>query len=166
MAKNGSKLEKRLPRGKPGRHGGYSFLTRGTLPENRPHILRYLTAVREGLIKDLGPTEDNLTTAQIVLIDRVVTKLGVIRCIEEYIRENTVMNGARLSPSLRESYLAYNNSIRLDLAALGINKKQTRAFDLKTYVRETYGVKEAEAGSKEGAGGPERPQEGRSQRKQ
>lgn len=76
----------------------------------------------------MGPTERDLTAAQIILIDRVVTKLGVIRCIEEYIRENTVMTESRLSPSLRESYLAYNNSIRLDLQALGINKRNKEAI--------------------------------------
>lgn len=105
------------------KHGGYSFLTRGDLPEDRLYIERHLTGVRLGLIRDLGGTEDDLTTAQIVLIDRIVSKLGVIRCIEEYIRENTVMKGDRLSPSLSGSYLAYSNSIRLDLLALGLEKR-------------------------------------------
>ena len=106
------------------KHGGYSFLVKGELPENRKHVLRYLTAARENLIKDLGPEEENLTAAQIILIDRIVTKLGVTRCIEEYIRQNTVMEGKDLAPSLKKSYLAYNNSIRLDLQALGIDKRQ------------------------------------------
>jgi len=105
-------------------HGGYSFLTKGELPENRTHVLRYLMAVREGLVRDLGPTENDLSTAQIVLIDRVTTKLGVIRCVEEHIRENSVMAGRDLAPSLKASYLAYNNSLRLDLQALGVEKKQ------------------------------------------
>ena len=124
MAENKQKKK----RGRPPKHGGYSLLTKGELPENKKHIRAYLTGAREGLIQDLGPTEKDLTMAQIVLIDRVVTKLGVIRCIEEYIRENTVFEGKRLSPCLRESYLAYNNSIRLDLAALGINKQNKEAI--------------------------------------
>jgi len=119
-----SKLTIKLKRGgQKVKHGGYSFMVKGELPENRKHVLRYLTAARENLIKDLGPTEEDLTAAQIIIIDRIVSKLGIIRCIEEYIRENTVMTRARLSPSLRESYLAYNNSIRLDLQALGIDKR-------------------------------------------
>ena len=28
-------------------HGGYSFITKGELPENRTHILKYLIVVRE-----------------------------------------------------------------------------------------------------------------------
>ena len=105
-------------------HGGYSFLTKGKIPENRTHILRYLMAVRDGLIRDLGPAENDLSTAQIVLIDRITTKLGVIRCVEEHIRENSVMAGDDLAPSLKASYLAYNNSLRLDLQALGLEKKR------------------------------------------
>jgi len=80
-------------------------------------------AVRQGLIQDLGPTENDLSTAKIVLIDRITTKLGVIRCVEEHVKENSVMAGDDLAPSLKASYLAYNNSLRLDLQALGLEKK-------------------------------------------
>lgn len=124
MSDNKPKMKGKSRRGRPPKHGGYSFLVKGELPENRKHVLRYLTAARENLIRDLGPTEDDLTAAQIIIIDRIVTKLGIIRCIEEHIRENSVMVGQRLAPSLRASYLAYNNSIRLDLQLLGINKRQ------------------------------------------
>ncbi|GAH32114.1 unnamed protein product, partial [marine sediment metagenome] len=80
------------------KHGGYSFLSKGELPKNRKHVLVYLTAARMNLIADLGPTEADLTAAQIIIIDRIVSKLGVIRCIEEHIRENTVMMGHQLAP--------------------------------------------------------------------
>ncbi len=139
MSENRAKKKGKSRRGRPPKHGGYSLLVKGELPENRKHIKVYLTEVRSGLIQDLGPEEKDLTTAQIVLIDRIVTKLGVIRCIEEYIRENTVMTGNRLSPSLRESYLSYNNSIRLDLTALGIDKRKVEEEDLMSYVQKTYG---------------------------
>lgn len=89
------------------------------------------------MIQDLGPSEQDLTAAQIILIDRVVTKLGVVRCIEEHIRETSVMDGEKLAPSLRESYLAYNNSIRLDLDKLGINKKAEELIDPIEYIQGT-----------------------------
>ncbi len=121
---NKPKLTIKLKRGgQKIKHGGYSFLIKGELPENRKHVLRYLTAARMNLIRDLGPTEEDLTTAQVIIIDRVVSKLGVVRCIEEHIRENSVMIGHNLAPSLGQSYLAYNNSIRLDLRELGIDKR-------------------------------------------
>jgi len=125
--------------GRPPKHGGYSLMVqRGELPENRKHIKKYLTEVRDGLISDLGPAEDNLTAAQIVLIDRVISKLGVVRCIEEFCKDDGVMQGKRLAPSLRESYLAYNNSIRLDLQALGINTRKTEEVGLAEYIAENY----------------------------
>lgn len=48
-------------------HGGYTFLTTGEVPEHRQYIKKYLTDVREGTIKDIGPTEKDLTTAQLLI---------------------------------------------------------------------------------------------------
>lgn len=137
-----SRLTVEFKRGgkRPKSHGGYSFLTTGELPEHRANILKYLIAVRQGLIRDLGPTEKDLSTAQIVLIDRITTKLGVIRCVEEHIRERSVMVGDELAPCLKASYLAYNNSLRLDLQALGLDVKMTETvLDLKEYAKGKYG---------------------------
>ena len=118
-------LTVRFKRGgrRPKSHGGYSFLVKGDLPENRNHILKYLMAVREGLTRDLQDSGKGLTTAQIVLIDRITSLLGVVRCMEEHVREHSVFEGDELAPCLRASYLAYNNSLRLDLQALGIEQK-------------------------------------------
>jgi len=136
------KLERKLQRGGQRLiHGGYSFLTTGRLPEHRVHIRRYLTNCREGLIADHGG-ESNLSTSQALLIDRVISKLGCIRCIEEHIRENSVMVGQELAPSLKSSYLAFNNSVRLDLLALGLEKKLEDVTSLDKYVKEKYGKKE------------------------
>ena len=136
MSRKREKKEGKSRRGRPPLHGGFSVITRaGKLPENRRYIANWLTEVREGLIGDLGPSEGDLTTAQRVLIDRIISKLGVVRCVEEFVRENHVMKGDRLSPSLRESYLAYNNSIRLDLLALGIEKRE-RPIDIKASVED------------------------------
>ncbi len=145
MNENRSKLVTNLKPGRKIKHGGYALLSTGKLPEHRKYVEKYLTATREGLIRDLGPTEIDLTVAQVILIDRTVTKLGVIRCIEEHIRENSVMVGDTLAPSLKESYFAYNNSIRLDLQALGINSKKAEGImDLGKYVEEKYGKKKEE----------------------
>ncbi len=118
-------------------HGGYSLLVRaGELPENRKHIRAYLSAARAGLIKDQGPTEQDLTAAQVILIDRTVTALGIVRCIEEYIRENSVMKGQDVAPALQQSYLAYVNHIRLNLAALGIKTRAGEGvLDLGAYIK-------------------------------
>jgi hypothetical protein len=55
------------------------------------------------------------------------------------------MVGQELAPALKSSYLAFSNSIRLDLQALGINSKATdEPLDLGRYVQEKYGAKKGE----------------------
>lgn len=134
-----SKKSKSIVRLRPGRpcsHGGWTYLTTGKLPEHRREVSRYLTAARESLIRDLGPKEIDLSAGQRILIDRIITKLGVIRCMEEHIRERSVMTGNNLAPCLKASYLAYNNSVRLDLTALGIDKRaEAKILDLTEYVQ-------------------------------
>jgi len=98
-------------------------LTTGELPEYRQYIKKYLTDVREGMIKDIGPEEKDLTTAQIILVDRLISLLGVIRLIEEKAKEDGVFRGRDLIPSLKASYIAYNNTVRLTLEKLGIDKR-------------------------------------------
>jgi hypothetical protein len=114
-------------KGKPGRppsHGGYSFIIRaGELPERRTYIRAYLQAARDGLIEDLGPREEDLTTAQRVLVDRAISKLSVVRCIEEHVKEEGVFRGRELSPVMGKNYITYCESIRRDLEALGISKR-------------------------------------------
>ena len=106
------------------RHGAYSFIVRGELPIHRAYLLRYLTECRQGLINDLGGSK-KLSTGQTILIDRVIGKLGISRLIEEHCKENGAIIGKELAPVLKQSYLAYSNSLRLDLLALGMNERMT-----------------------------------------
>ena len=121
---NKSRLTTALTSGPKATHGGYSYFVTGKIPEHRKYIEQYLTAVREGLIRDIGPKEKDLTTAQIVLCDRLVSLLGVIRLIEEKAREDGIFRGKELTPSLRQSYISYNNTVRLTLDKLGIHTRK------------------------------------------
>jgi hypothetical protein len=125
-----SKLESKLAPGRPPRtHGGYAFLTSGKLPEQRAHLIRYLSNVRAGLIHDLGGSEENLSTQQIILIDRIISILGVVRCIEEHAKEYGVMErGGKLSPSLGQHYISFNNTLRLTLQLLGIDRAEPKVL--------------------------------------
>jgi len=137
MSTNRAKTRRKRGPGRPPKHGGYSFLVKGELPENRRHIKEYLTSFREGLIADLGPAEENLTTAQLVMVDRALGILGLLRCMEEHINETSVIQDGELSPLLRNSYLSYVNALRLILRELGIDKRAAEdALDLKTYLAE------------------------------
>ena len=115
--------KRKYSRIKPKRHGGYSLIVAGEDEKHRAYLLRHLTECREGICRDLGG-EDLMSMAQVILVDRVVSKLGIVRCIEEYVRENGTFDEKRLTPTLKESYLAYSNSIRLDLQALGLEKRE------------------------------------------
>jgi len=131
-----AKTKTKTKRGRPIKHGGYSIIVRqGELPESRKHVREYLNMIRAGIISDLGPTEEDLTTAQIVLIDRLVSLLSVVRMIEEYAKEKGAFSGDRLSESLRESYISYNNSIRLILDKLGIEKRAVEDIDPIKYIQ-------------------------------
>jgi len=121
MTKKESKLEKRLPKGRPkATHGGFSFLTHGKLPEHRVELRRYLSACRNGLIEDLG---GDLSTQETILIDRCISLLGVIRCIEEYSKEQGVFNNGKLQPALGKHYISYTNSLKQILSLLGIESR-------------------------------------------
>jgi hypothetical protein len=110
------------------------------------------------MIRDLGPTEGGLSTAQRILIDRTTTFLGVVRLIEEYVREKGVFAnpGGFLNPALSQHYLSWNRAITNNLALLGIDKRKAdEALDLRAYAERTYGVGGASQGgdvSKAGEG--------------
>ena len=114
--------------GRPPLHGGFSLLHKGELPKNRRYLRSYLTGVREQLIRDLGPTDDDLTGAQRILIDRVTTLLGCVRCVEEHLRQKGIFDnpGGFLSPSLSDKYLAWNRAIKEILALLGVDKRVSK----------------------------------------
>lgn len=107
--------------GRPPVHGGYSLMVRaGELPKRRTLLRAYLTAIREGLIRDVAGTEEELTTAQKVLVDRACSLLSIIRCVEEHTRENGVFKGKELAPVLLKSYCTYSAELRRTLEMLGI----------------------------------------------
>lgn len=119
-----NKLEAKLPRGGQRQtHGGYSYLAHGQLPSQRLVLIRYLTAIRGSLVADLGGTEDNLSAQEVILIDRCISLMGVIRCIEEDAKEKGVFKGDSLRPSLGKHYISYTNSLKQILQLLGLKRR-------------------------------------------
>jgi len=98
---------------------------RGELPERRTYLRLYLTEIRAQLIQDQGPLEKDLTAARRILIDRVLSKLCILRVTEEELKEHGIfVKGGEggLRPVL-DVYRSFTNSLRLDLVALGIDKR-------------------------------------------
>lgn len=98
-------------------HKGYSLV-------KPPQVAKYLTITRRALIRDIGGTEDKLSAQQVILIDGCINMLAIIRSMELYISKNEVMKGQLLAPCLRNSYLAYRNSLHRTLVQLGINTEK------------------------------------------
>ena len=120
-----SKLTMSLKPGRKPRHGGYTYLTRGKLPKHRKYIEAYLTAFREAAVQDLGPGEERMSAIQIVLLDRLVSLLGCVRCIEEAALEGPT--------KLDKNYLSFNNTIAKICSILGLERKETDEKILAPY---------------------------------
>jgi len=116
-----------------------------------------LTACREGLISDLGPGEEDLNTAQKILIDRVIGKLGVLRCLEEYAREKGVIKEGKLSFPLEHNFLGWSNSLRLDLQALGIDARAGEKILSPLEIAAEIDAENAEKSTREAKANAERP---------
>lgn len=122
MPQSDSSLAKPLPLGRrQPKPAGFSFLTKRCSPEDRLKIIRYLSGCRNALLTDLGG-EENLSAQKIILIDRLVSLLGVIRGIEEFHSENILTPTGDLKPALGKNYLSFINSTRLLLTTLGIER--------------------------------------------
>jgi len=129
-------------------------MTKSNTLERQPRIRAYLSSIREGLIRDLGPREEDLTTAQLALVNHTISKLGVLRLIEEHVQGHGIfkMDGS-LDPALGKFWLAASNSLRLDLLALGIHtRKGDEGLSLERYID-----LKAEAGP---GAAPEQPEPG------
>lgn len=108
----------------PGREtlpAGYSFLTRKCEREERVRIVKYLIGCRDAILTDLGG-EENLSAQKLILIDRLISLLGVVRGIEEFHRESIMDKDGNVKNALCKTYLSYVNSCRLMLTTLGLER--------------------------------------------
>ena len=107
---------------------------------------RYLEDIERGLIDDLGGQE-KLTAAKEILIKATIEAYGVLflasmHCKREGIlRPDKMKRGIiELQPVLGHQFIAFMNTIRQNLLALGIDqRKADEALDLSKYVQERYG---------------------------
>lgn len=119
------------------KHGAYSIITRtrDQLQGNRK-IRGYLKDLRSRLIQDVAGTEEKLTAAQEIIIERIVAKVGTLRLIECYVANQGIMAQGQLHPILDRNYISWSNSLRQDLQLIGIASRADEILDLGKYVEQ------------------------------
>jgi len=127
------------------RHGLYSWLKTGRInPSIRGHkrLQRYLREIEVDLIRDLG-SEENLTTAQEVLVKTTVQAYGCLLLAGAYTQRYSILrpDQARkgileLQPVLGKQFIAFLNTVRQNLLALGLDRKEREPLSLEDVIRE------------------------------
>ena len=84
-----------------------------------------LKRIRDALISDLGVTRwEDLSTQQRMLATRVIHKHLFAESIEVWLLENgPLKKNGTARPALGTNYLAITNSLRLDIQALGLERR-------------------------------------------
>ena len=125
-----SKSSVKKKRDYPTKHGIFVDFRKVKI-DGRTSLGKYMRTLRETLTRDLG---GDLSTMEKVLLDRIVSK--VIRC---YLYEAGIFSDEKFGS--RDFYLALCNSLRHDLAAIGLKKKTGKLLDLGEHLKQK-GTKE------------------------
>ena len=93
--------------------------------DGRTKVGMAINKLRRSLVADLGG-EQEVTTAQRVLIDRIVVKVSIIGFFEQ-----AIMHGD--SENYRD-YSAVSSGLRADLALLGLKRREKDVMTLVDYI--------------------------------
>lgn len=142
----------------PVKHGITTWLRTGRLnPSIRGHkkLERYLIELEKDLIKQVG----ELTPAKEILIKSTLEAFGVFILASVYCKKHGVLRPDCLSqgvielqPVLGKQFLAFLNTLRQNLVALGLDRqKAEEIIDLRTYIeiKENQNGKGSESGQSE-----------------
>jgi len=114
------------------------------LLKKNPAVRAYLRETRADLIRDVAGSEESLSAQQRILIDRIISKLLVLRVIEIHLEKYGIWRRDKLlakpsvlelEPALGNNYLAFSNSIDRALGQLGLTKKVAEG-DNWSYIEE------------------------------
>lgn len=106
--------------------------------DRRTAVSKMLRQVERDLASDSGG-EQQLTNREKVLIRSTAALILITSSVEAYAfkQKSLLTDGAELLPALGKSYLAFANSLRLNLLALGLKpEKPKEEADLSEYVRQ------------------------------
>ena len=111
-----------------GQVGGYASVERLLKVDGRTKSGRLMREIRLALVEHIG---GEANAAQQLLIHAATIK--IMRCI---LVERRVLSEQSLDEGDRHQYLAWSNSLRRDLEALGIAGKRAEVPDLHSYIAE------------------------------
>ena len=116
--------------GRPPKHGARAIVYRADLIREYPEVVRLTRDWWDGMVADLGGPAA-LTTAQEVLLSRVISKVQTAALIEIWLGKHGILRRDSLDRKLLEAepivatWLSINNAIRADLQLLGIKRVET-----------------------------------------
>ena len=142
------------------KHGVYSWLDQKRInPSIRGHrkIQAYLEDI-ESQLQGMQGGPDKLTAAKQILIKSTVEAYGVILLASVYCKDAGILRPDKkkkgvieLQPVLGKQFLAFMNTIRQNLLALGLDKKEAEdVLDLDTYIKQRDAESQASQDDKEG----------------
>ena len=142
------------------RTGVVPWVRDGTLPKGRGswRLKKFIRDLERNLFDSLGGLE-NITPQREILARTTIRAVGVLLLAERYIekhgplRKDLLNKGIlELQPVLGKSYIAFVNTIRQNLLALGLDRVKAEEVMSLADVIEEFDEKKAEA---EGQGGEE-----------
>lgn len=126
--------------GRPRKHGAYSFLRTGIIPEGAEPLAQMADAAISRMATDLGGLE-NLSGNQVCIL-REIRQLMIYKFIvdERIMAEGLFKPGTALElvAPLNAFYLSCSNSITRNCGLLGLKKVSPAAEDLAGYLRKQY----------------------------
>jgi hypothetical protein len=120
--------------------GGWSVWDQNkTLPPESKKILEDVLDTRRSLLDELE-SSGHVRASDLLLIDQAMFKLFYIRLIDDWCIEHGPLladeGKLRLQPALGTNYLAFSNSMRLDLQAVKEGKDRAIKWDFVKAIRE------------------------------
>lgn len=131
-------------KGKRKKHGGWLFLRKGQVPSDAEDIRIGTVRIAADLADEFAGTGKELTTSQLVLIDRACAMLGFCKLVERAAMRDGVivtdeLGNPRLSPGLSGFYVAASNAVARAMKTLAEispdRDRGDRPLDLASYLK-------------------------------
>ena len=141
-AQNLADWKEKNPSGGALRHGAWSKQVRQRYSDKRTTEGKHLSSLVDGLIVDLGGSE-NLSTAQSILLNSIRSKLIVILQISKHVdmQESIINEKHELIPCLGRGFTTYSESLRRDLEVLFSVKRKSANMSYERALKAIEGGK-------------------------